>query len=77
MINAEKEFRSQSDLKSFKGTIEEEDETTYTNKDEWLSAVDDIDWKNLGGASSKSTYSDIITTIDFDFEEISYGVEKK
>ena len=55
MLDAEKQFRSQSSLTAFSGSIETEDEETYTSKDAFLSAVNDLDWKNLSEAKSHST----------------------
>ena len=76
MLDAEKQFRSQSSLTSFNGSIETEEETTYTSKDSFLSAVNSLEWKNLSEAKSHSTYSDVTTLVEFTFNELSYGVEK-
>lgn len=76
ILDAEKQFRNQSGLTAFSGSIETEEETTYTSKDAFLTAVNELDWKALSEAKSHSTYADVKTIVEFSFNELSYGVEK-
>ena len=76
MLDAEKQFRNQSGLIAFSGSIETEETTDYTSKDAFLTAMNDLDWKNLSEAKSQSTYADVKTIVEFNFNELSYGVER-
>ena len=82
LYEAEKQFRDQSGMTHYAGRIETDQEgngTDYTDKDEFIAAVEDLDFDAYDDpyGLSRSTYSDINTEIGFYYNTVFYSVEYK
>ena len=81
MLAQEKEFRVQSSMTQYFGYIITEknegnqDSVAYTDKEQFISAVNNLEFKYLVIAKSTSTYPDASTIISIEFEKVGIKVE--